>query len=44
MTRAVLHQSRDRLTVDEAVQFGAQLPMPARGIRMPAGLVTVIPA
>lgn len=30
--RAVLHALRDRLTVDEAVQMGAQLPMILRGI------------
>ena len=29
--RAVLHQLRDRLTPDEAVQLGAQLPMLVRG-------------
>ena len=29
--RAVLHVLRDRLTVEEAVQFGAQLPMLVRG-------------
>lgn len=29
--RAVLHQLRDRLTVDEAVGLGAQLPMLVRG-------------
>ncbi len=29
--RAVLHALRDRLTVEEAVQFGAQLPMLVRG-------------
>jgi uncharacterized protein (DUF2267 family) len=30
--RAVLHAVRDRLTVDEAAHFGAQLPMLVRGI------------
>jgi uncharacterized protein (DUF2267 family) len=30
--RAVLHALRDRLTVDEAAQFSAQLPMLIRGI------------
>jgi uncharacterized protein (DUF2267 family) len=30
--RAVLHALRDRLTVEEAAQFGAQLPMLVRGI------------
>jgi len=30
--RAVLHAIRDRLTVDEAAQVGAQLPMLIRGI------------
>jgi uncharacterized protein (DUF2267 family) len=30
--RAVLHQLRDRLTVDESVQFAAQLPLIVRGI------------
>jgi uncharacterized protein (DUF2267 family) len=30
--RAVLHTLRDRLTVDEAAQLGAQLPMLLRGI------------
>jgi uncharacterized protein (DUF2267 family) len=30
--RAVLHQLRDRLTVDEAVDLGAQLPLIVRGI------------
>ena len=30
--RAVLHALRDRLTVDEAVQLGAQLPMLVRGL------------
>jgi uncharacterized protein (DUF2267 family) len=30
--RAVLHALRDRLTVDEAAQFSAQLPMLVRGI------------
>ena len=29
--RAVLHATRDRLMPDEAVQFGAQLPMLVRG-------------
>jgi uncharacterized protein (DUF2267 family) len=29
--RATLHALRDRLTVDEAVQLGAQLPMLVRG-------------
>jgi uncharacterized protein (DUF2267 family) len=29
--RAVLHATRDRLLPDEAVQFGAQLPMLVRG-------------
>ena len=29
--KGVLHTLRDRLTVDEAVQFGAQLPMLVRG-------------
>ena len=29
--RAVLHTTRDRLRPDEAVQFGAQLPMLVRG-------------
>lgn len=29
--RTVLHVLRDRLTVEEAVQFGAQLPMLIRG-------------
>lgn len=29
--RAVLHATRDRLQPDEAVQFGAQLPMLVRG-------------
>jgi uncharacterized protein (DUF2267 family) len=28
----VLHALRDRLTVNEAAQFGAQLPMLVRGI------------
>ncbi len=30
--RAVLHQLRDRLTVEEAAQFAAQLPLLVRGI------------
>lgn len=30
--RAVLHAVRDRLTVEEAVQLGAQLPMLIRGL------------
>lgn len=30
--RAVLHQLRDRLPVDEAAHFGAQLPLLIRGI------------
>lgn len=30
--RAVLHALRDRLTVEEAAQLGAQLPMLVRGI------------
>src|ERR671925_1540833 len=30
--RAVLHSLRDRLTVDQAVHLGAQLPMLIRGI------------
>jgi uncharacterized protein (DUF2267 family) len=30
--RSVLHALRDRLTVDEAAQLGAQLPMLVRGI------------
>ncbi|MEV6653124.1 DUF2267 domain-containing protein [Streptomyces sp. NPDC051219] len=30
--RAVLHPLRDRLTVDESAQFGAQLPTLIRGI------------
>lgn len=30
--RAVLHTLRDRLTVEEAVQLGAQLPMLVRGM------------
>ena len=30
--RAVLHQLRDRLTVDEAVDLGAQLPLIVRGL------------
>lgn len=30
--RAVLHQLRDRLTVEEAVDLGAQLPLIVRGI------------
>jgi len=30
--RATLHALRDRLTVEEAVQFGAQLPMLLRGM------------
>lgn len=30
--RAVLHVLRDRLTVDEAVDLGAQLPMIVRGL------------
>ena len=30
--RATLHALRDRLTPEEAVQFGAQLPMPIRGL------------
>ncbi len=30
--RAVLHQLRDRLTLDEGVQFAAQLPTLVRGI------------
>lgn len=30
--RAVLHALRDRLTVDDAAAFGAQLPMLVRGI------------
>lgn len=30
--RAVLHQLRDRLAVDESVQFAAQLPLIVRGI------------
>lgn len=30
--RAVLHTLRDRLTVDEAVDLGAQLPLLVRGI------------
>jgi uncharacterized protein (DUF2267 family) len=30
--RSVLHQLRDRMTVEEAAQFSAQLPMLVRGI------------
>ena len=30
--RAVLHQLRDRLTLEEAVQLGAQLPLIVRGV------------
>jgi uncharacterized protein (DUF2267 family) len=30
--RGVLHAVRDRLTIEEAAQFGAQLPMLVRGI------------
>ena len=30
--RAVLHALRDRLTVEEAAEFGAQMPMLIRGI------------
>jgi uncharacterized protein (DUF2267 family) len=30
--RGVLHALRDRLTMEEAVQFGAQLPMLLRGV------------
>lgn len=30
--RAVLHQLRDRLTIDEAVQLSAQLPLIIRGV------------
>ncbi|CFX50676.1 conserved protein of unknown function [Candidatus Filomicrobium marinum] len=30
--RAVLHQLRDRLTLEEAIEFGAQLPTLLRGI------------
>ncbi len=30
--RAVLHTLRDRLTAEEAVEFGAQLPMLIRGL------------
>jgi uncharacterized protein (DUF2267 family) len=30
--RTVLHALRDRLTIEEAVQFGAQLPMLLRGL------------
>src|SRR3979409_1993907 len=30
--RGVLHALRDRLTVEEAAQFGAQLPMLVRGL------------
>jgi uncharacterized protein (DUF2267 family) len=30
--RSVLHALRDRLTIDEAVQLGAQLPMLIRGL------------
>ena len=30
--RAVLHQLRDRLTVEEAADLGAQLPLIVRGI------------
>jgi uncharacterized protein (DUF2267 family) len=30
--RAVLHQLRDRLTMDEAVQLSAQLPLVVRGL------------
>lgn len=30
--RAVLHQLRDRLTVEEAVDLGAQLPVMVRGV------------
>jgi uncharacterized protein (DUF2267 family) len=30
--RAVLHTLRDRLTVDEAAQFAAQLPELVRGV------------
>jgi uncharacterized protein (DUF2267 family) len=30
--RAVLHAMRDRLTVEEAAHFGAQLPMLLRGV------------
>jgi len=32
MLRAVLHELRDRLTVEEAAEFGAELPMLIRGI------------
>jgi len=30
--RTILHALRDRLTLEEAVQFGAQLPMLIRGL------------
>ena len=32
VTRAVLHALRDRLSVDEAAELGAQLPMVLRGV------------
>lgn len=35
--RTVLHALRDRLTVEEAVQLGAQLPMLVRGFSTKAG-------